>query len=78
MEVQDRTVEVRTGILPERVTASHYGMAIASEERAFVRFVNAVLEEVRANDTWATLHDELQEVLPGLPDATPPTPRYRD
>jgi polar amino acid transport system substrate-binding protein len=77
MKKQDPTVEVREGIIPTSATEANYGIAIAHEHPEFVRFVNAVLEKVRAED-WAELHEQLQEALPGLPDATPPEPRYRD
>ena len=77
MMVMDPTVEVREGIIPESATVANYGIAINHEHRDFVEFVNAVLEEVRKG-RWAELHEQLQKDLPGIPDATPPDPRYRD
>ena len=63
MKVQDPTVEVREGIIPASATEANYGIAIAHEHLEFVRFVNAVLEKVRAEDRWAELHEQLQEDL---------------
>ena len=74
---QDPTVEVVPGIIPEELTLAPYGMATSLDNPELVRFVNAVLDELRANGTWAALHDKLEERL-GIPDADPPTPRYRD
>ena len=79
MEVQDPTVEARTDVVPPEYaedTAAHYGIAIGHDHPDLVRFVNAVLEEVRANGTWADLHDDL-EVAIGVPGAVPPRAQYR-
>jgi len=81
MEVQDPTVTIRS-LLDEAATTSHYGMAMVPDHPEFVRFVNAVLEEVRADGTWDHLHDALQESFRRkgvkIPDAQPPAPSYLD
>jgi polar amino acid transport system substrate-binding protein len=82
MQVQDPTVTIRSIILDEAATTSHYGMAIAPDHPEFVRFVNAVLEEVRADGTWNRLHDKLEESFRKkgvkIPNAQPPAPSYLD
>jgi polar amino acid transport system substrate-binding protein len=69
MQRQDPT----TKILPERLSLQHYGIAIPKGHPEFVRFVNAVLERMRADRTLARLY---QKWLGS--HATPPAPEYRD
>ena len=74
--LQDGTVEIRDGVLPAEVdVTSHYGIAIAHGREDLVRFVNQALAEMRADGTWARLHDVLEREL-GLPDARPPAAVY--
>ena len=54
-------------------TSEPYGMAISKQHPEFVRFVNAVLENVRSSGRWSQLH---QQWL-GTPGDPPPA-RYQD
>jgi polar amino acid transport system substrate-binding protein len=55
-----------------------YGMAIKQSHPDFVRFVNAVLDRVRADGTWAAIwKGRLGPVLKTPPPAPPPA-AYRD
>ena len=56
MVATDPTVEVKADLLPGVDTQSNYGIAIAKDRLDLVRFVNAVLEDLRTNGTWAELH----------------------
>jgi len=52
-----------------------YGIGISLAHIDFVRYVNAVLDELRANGTWVNLYNHwLSELGP----ASPPAARYRD
>ncbi|GAA3884812.1 glutamate ABC transporter substrate-binding protein [Saccharothrix violaceirubra] len=62
-----------TRIVGEPFAAEPYGMAFPQGHEDFVRFVNAVLERLRADGTWASIHRRWL----GAPPA-PPTPSYRD
>jgi polar amino acid transport system substrate-binding protein len=53
-----------------------YGIGLPKEQPDFTRFVNAVLEEAKADGTWRALYDEwLAEILGGAPQ--PPAADYR-
>jgi polar amino acid transport system substrate-binding protein len=51
-------------------------MAIKKESVDLVRFVNGVLDRIRADGTWTRLYDKWLSALGATP--RPPTPRYRD
>ncbi|MEU8263017.1 glutamate ABC transporter substrate-binding protein [Micromonospora sp. NPDC048999] len=65
-----------TTVLPDRFTEEPYGMAMKKESTDLVRFVNAVLERLRADGTWARLHKTWLTALGSTPQ--PPAARYRD
>jgi polar amino acid transport system substrate-binding protein len=73
LQLQDR---LHTRILnvnlhqPER-----YGIAINKAHPEFVRFVNAVLEQIRSDGRWDQYHRQLETLL-HIPPTTPPAPLY--
>jgi polar amino acid transport system substrate-binding protein len=71
---QDRRT---TRILPDQFSDQHYGIPIAKNRPDLVRFVNGVLEQMRADGSLADLYrrwlGEFRDVLPA-----PPEPRYED
>jgi polar amino acid transport system substrate-binding protein len=65
-----------TRFLPESFGDQHYGIAIGKDHAEFVRFVNGVLERMRADDSLARLYrDELWKWGIELPPV--PTANYR-
>lgn len=52
-----------------------YGLAVAAAHPEFARFLNTVLEQIRANGTWQGLYDRW--LRSALGPASPPTPDYR-
>jgi polar amino acid transport system substrate-binding protein len=73
MKAQDPNVE----IVGDGFTAEPYGVGLPPDRPEFVRYVNAVLEQVRSSGRWTELYDEwLAELLGG--DGTPPVARYED
>ncbi|MFC7446331.1 transporter substrate-binding domain-containing protein [Rhodococcus daqingensis] len=72
LAAQDPYLEIVGGSLE----AEPYGIGIDRGDDELVRFVNATLERIRSDGTWAALHDRWLSVL-GPPPA-PPAPVYRD
>jgi polar amino acid transport system substrate-binding protein len=64
-----------TRVVGPRFTAEPYGIAVAKGREDLVRFVNAVLERIRADGTWAALYVQWLTRLGPVP--APPTARYR-
>jgi polar amino acid transport system substrate-binding protein len=74
MAAQDRYTEV----VGAPIANEPYGMAIPKQNEDFVRFVNSVLEQVRADGKWTASYGKwLDELIPG-PPPSPPVPRYKD
>jgi polar amino acid transport system substrate-binding protein len=65
-----------TVVLPERFTEEPYGMAMKKESTDLVRFVNGVLDGVRADGTWTRLYNKWLSALGSTPQ--PPAARYQD
>lgn len=73
LAAQDPNVRV----VGEPFSEEPYGIAVRRSEVDLVRYVNAVLEQLRSDGTWAKLYDRwLAEHLGEAPD--PPRARYRD
>jgi polar amino acid transport system substrate-binding protein len=53
-----------------------YGMAVSKAHPEFVRFVNGVLAEMRANGTWSALYKESAQKTLGGPVPAPPPATY--
>ena len=65
-------------IIGDRFSDEPYGIGISLEHPEFTRFVNGVLDQMRANGTWAKLY--AQWLVPTLSSTVPPPPApvYRD
>lgn len=70
---QDPTVEI-TG--PPSLAVEPYGVGINKNNEDLVRFVNGVLEQMRADGTWQRLYDRW--LLGFGPSPGPPAARYQD
>ena len=66
-----------TKIVGPRFTSEPHGLAMPLSEPDFVRFVNAVLEQMRTDGVWTRLYQ--QWIGPRLgPVPAPPQPTYQD
>jgi polar amino acid transport system substrate-binding protein len=63
-------------IVGPRFATLPYAIGVGQAHPDFVRYVNAMLEQVRANGTWTTLYGRW--LSPQLGPASPPPPRYQD
>ncbi len=61
-----------TQLIGPRLTDEPYGLAISKQYPDFVRFVNAVLEQLRTNGQWAASYQHWI----GTPVPRPPTAQY--
>lgn len=66
-----------TKVVGPRFADEPYGLAVPRTDTDFVRFINAVLEKIRADGTWTADYKHwLGDRLGPVP--APPTPRYVD
>lgn len=65
-----------TQIVGPRFSDEPYGVAMPTAATDLVRFVNGVLERMRADGTWTRLYNRWLTSLGPAPP--PPAPRYRD
>ena len=73
MVAQDPNLE----IVGEPFSQEPYGVGLPPDRPEFVRYVNAVLDQVRSSGRWTQLYDEwLFELL--QTDAEPPVAQYED
>ncbi|MFI1580646.1 glutamate ABC transporter substrate-binding protein [Embleya sp. NPDC020630] len=75
LQAQDHVFTVVVG---DKLTFEPYGMAIAKNRGDFVRFVNAVLEQLRRNGRWGELYREYLGTSLGADTPAPPEAEYRD
>lgn len=72
LKVQD----ANTVVTGPQIEPEPYGIAVAKNTPDLLRFVNGVLETIRANGTWTGIYDTWFKA--SLQDATPPPAAYAD
>jgi polar amino acid transport system substrate-binding protein len=65
-----------TEVVGSRFTEEPYGVGIPKGQEDLVRFVNGVLERMRADGTWGAIYRRWLNTLGPAP--APPVARYRD
>jgi polar amino acid transport system substrate-binding protein len=63
-----------TMLVGSRLSDEPYGLAISKQHPDFVRFVNAVLQQLRTDGQWAASY----RAWIGSPAPNPPQPKYAD
>ena len=63
-------------IIGARFTDEPYGLAVNLSHPEFTRFINAVLEQMRADGTWATIYNRW--LGKSGPAPAPPAAKYKD
>lgn len=66
-----------TQVFPEEIADEPYAIAVPKDHTDMVRFVNAVLEQMRSSGRWMQIYDTWLKPLLG-PVPAPPTAEYRD
>jgi polar amino acid transport system substrate-binding protein len=67
-----------TKIVGPRFSNEPYGMAINKSHPDLVRFVNAVLAQMRGDGTWASIYEKWLGRVTHAPAPAPPQAHYRD
>ncbi len=62
-------------VVGPRFTSEPYAIAVGKDHREFTEFVNAVLERLRADGTWKSIHDRWLKASGPAP--APPAAKYR-
>jgi polar amino acid transport system substrate-binding protein len=70
-----RAQDPSTEIVGPRFSTEPYGIGVRKQREDLVRFVNAVLERMRADGTWTRIYDDWLTPLLG-PPPRPPVARY--
>jgi polar amino acid transport system substrate-binding protein len=77
LKAQDPYTRIVAGPNGEAFTNEPYGMAISQDHPEFVSFVNGVLDQIRANGTWANIYNAwVGRLFPGVATPPPPTAVY--
>jgi polar amino acid transport system substrate-binding protein len=74
LAAQDPTVQV----VGPKFTDEPYGIGVNQNHPEFVRFINAVLERMRQDGTWATIYNRWLGRVGGGGTPSPPPAKYKD
>ncbi|HET6214556.1 MAG TPA: glutamate ABC transporter substrate-binding protein [Micromonosporaceae bacterium] len=68
--------DLNTKVVGDKITSEPYGVAMAKDATDLVRFVNAVLQQLRDDGGWQQIYRKWLSGLGATPN--PPPARYRD